>query len=63
MFEGLFQPTHLIIIRKLPLSSSDRASFPKSGGSLGKAVRGFKKAMTDPTEGEGTNNLHIEGKD
>ncbi len=62
MFEGLFQPTHLIIILVIAWSFSGRARFP-SGSSLGKAIRGFKKSMNELTGDEGTNNGRIEGKD
>ena len=63
MFEGLFQPAHLIIILVIALVIFGPGKLSEVGGSLGKAIRGFKKAMSEPTDGEGTNNLHIEGKD
>ena len=62
MFEGLFQPTHLIIILVIALVVFGPGKLSEVGGSLGKAVRGFKKAISE--DGESTNNnLHIEGKD
>ena len=61
MFEGLFQPTHLIIILVIALVVFGPGKLSEVGGSLGKAVRGFKKALEDPTEK--THDMHIEGKD
>ncbi len=64
MFEGLFQPTHLIIILVIALVVFGPGKLSEVGGGLGKAIRGFKKAMTDPTDGGEVSNLHIiEGKD
>ncbi len=61
MFEGLFQPTHLIIILVIALIVFGPGKLSEVGGSLGKAVRGFKKAMSDSPD-EGVDNKHIEGK-
>jgi len=62
MFEGLFQPTHLIIILVIALVVFGPSKLSEVGGSLGKAVRGFKKAMSDLTDGEGANNGRDEAK-
>jgi sec-independent protein translocase protein TatA len=61
MFEGLFQPTHLIIILVIALVVFGPGKLSEVGGSLGKAVRGFKKALEEPTEKP--TDLHIEAKD
>ncbi len=61
MFEGLFQPTHLIIILVIALVVFGPGKLSEVGGSLGKAVRGFKKAMTDPLDTE-QHDTHIEAK-
>jgi len=61
MSEGLFQPSHLIIILVIALIIFGPGKLSEVGGSLGKAVRGFKKAMSDQPD-EGPENKHIEGK-
>jgi sec-independent protein translocase protein TatA len=62
MFEGLFQPTHLIIILLIALVVFGPSKVSEIGGSLGKAVRGFKKTMNDLTDGERSNNLRDEAR-
>ncbi|HUJ68708.1 MAG TPA: twin-arginine translocase TatA/TatE family subunit [Syntrophorhabdales bacterium] len=59
MFEGLFQPTHLIIILVIALVVFGPSRVSDLGSSLGKAIRGFKKSMSELTGDEGTS----EGKD
>ena len=63
MFEGLFQPTHLIIILVTALVVFGPSRVSDVGSSLGKAIRGFKKSMSELTGDEGTSNGRIEGKD
>jgi len=63
MFEGLFQPTHLIIILVIALVIFGPGKLSDVGSSLGKAIRGFKKSMSELTDDEKTNNGRIEGKD
>ncbi|MGP8154082.1 MAG: twin-arginine translocase TatA/TatE family subunit [Smithella sp.] len=48
MFEGIFQPMHLIIILIIVLIIFGPGKLPELGGSIGKAIRGFKKAMEEP---------------
>jgi sec-independent protein translocase protein TatA len=48
MFEGLLQPMHLIIILVIVLIIFGPGKLPELGGSIGKAIRGFKKAMEEP---------------
>jgi sec-independent protein translocase protein TatA len=48
MFEGLMQPMHLIIILGIVLIIFGPGKLPELGGSLGKAIRGFKQAMNEP---------------
>lgn len=62
MFEGLFQPTHLIIILVIALVVFGPGKLSEVGGSLGKAVRGFKKALSEPDDAA-NNNLRIETKE
>ena len=63
MFEGLFQPTHLIIILVIALVVFGPSKVSHMGSSLGKAIRGFKKSMSDLTGDEGPSNGRIGSKD
>lgn len=54
MFEGLFQPMHLIIILVIALVVFGPGKLSEVGGSLGKAIKGFKKAINDPLMEEET---------
>ena len=47
MFEGLFQPMHLIIILAIVLIIFGPKKLPELGAGLGKSLREFKKAMSD----------------
>jgi sec-independent protein translocase protein TatA len=49
MFEGLFQPMHLILIFGIALLVFGPKKLPELGKGLGDGIRGFKAAMT-PTE-------------
>ena len=42
------QPMHLIIILGIVLIIFGPGKLPELGGSLGKAIRGFKQAMNEP---------------
>lgn len=48
MFEGLFQPIHLIIILAVVLIIFGPGKLPEMGGAIGKAIRGFKREMNEP---------------
>jgi sec-independent protein translocase protein TatA len=45
MFEGLFQPTHLILILAIALIVFGPRKLPELGQGLGKGIRGFKDAL------------------
>ena len=45
MFEGLFQPLHLIVIFIIALVVFGPKKLPDLGKGLGEAIRGFKKAL------------------
>ena len=45
MFEGLFQPTHLILILLVALLLFGPSKLPQIGAGLGKSIRDFKKAI------------------
>jgi sec-independent protein translocase protein TatA len=48
MFEGLLRPMHLIVILIIVLIIFGPGKLPELGRSIGKAIRGFKKAMDEP---------------
>jgi sec-independent protein translocase protein TatA len=57
MFEGLFQPMHLLIIAGIALLVFGPRKLPELGKGLGESIRGFKSAMAakeekpaDPTD-------------
>ncbi len=50
MFEGLFQPLHLIVILAVALIVFGPGKLPELGKSLGEAIRGFKKALNEEHE-------------
>ena len=45
MFEGLFQPMHLLFIAGLALLVFGPKKLPELGKGLGEGIRGFKSAM------------------
>ena len=45
MFEGIFQPTHLLVIVGLALLMFGPKKLPELGKGLGESIRGFKLAM------------------
>jgi sec-independent protein translocase protein TatA len=45
MFEGLFQPMHLLVIFGLALLVFGPKKLPELGKGLGESIRGFKSAM------------------
>jgi sec-independent protein translocase protein TatA len=48
MFEGLFQPMHLIIILAVVLIFFGPGKLLELGSTIGKAIKGFKQAMNEP---------------
>ena len=47
MFEGLFQPMHLLIILAIALLIFGPGKLPQLGEGLGKSIREFKKALEE----------------
>jgi sec-independent protein translocase protein TatA len=45
MFEGLFQPTHLILILLIATIFFGPKKLPELGKGLGEGIRGFREAM------------------
>jgi len=61
MFEGLFQPMHLMIIAGIALLVFGPKKLPELGKGLGESIRGFRTAMaakedakTEPAKPEHT---------
>ena len=45
--EGLFQPTHLLLVLVIVMVLFGGKKLPELGRGLGEAIRGFKSAMRD----------------
>ena len=52
MLEGLFQPTHLLIIFGIALLVFGPKKLPELGKGIGDGIRGFKTAMKEPEPSE-----------
>ncbi|MCL5023778.1 MAG: twin-arginine translocase TatA/TatE family subunit [Nitrospirae bacterium] len=46
MFEGLFQPMHLIVLLAIALVIFGPGKLPQIGEGLGKGIREFRKALS-----------------
>lgn len=57
MFEGIFQPMHLLVILIVALLVFGPKKLPELGKGLGEAISGFKKAIH---EGENVANTPAE---
>jgi sec-independent protein translocase protein TatA len=49
MLEGIFQPTHLLLIAGIALLIFGPKKLPEFGKGLGEGIRGFKAAMKEET--------------
>jgi sec-independent protein translocase protein TatA len=47
MFEGLFQPMHLLLILAIAIVFFGPKKLPEIGEGLGRSIREFKKAISD----------------
>lgn len=47
MFEGLFMPSHLILVLAIVLIVFGPGKLPELGGTLGRSIRDFKKAFEE----------------
>ena len=47
MFEGLFQPVHLLIVFAIALLIFGPQKLPELGKGLGESIRGFKQAFKE----------------
>ena len=61
MFEGLFQPTHLLVIFGIALLVFGPKKLPELDKGVGEAIRGFKSAMEE--EEEPANRRHLNVKE
>jgi sec-independent protein translocase protein TatA len=50
MFEGIFQPMHLMLIAGIALLIFGPKKLPELGKGLGESIRGFKSAMAAKDE-------------
>jgi sec-independent protein translocase protein TatA len=50
MFEGLFQPMHLLVIFGIALLVFGPKKLPELGKGIGEGIRGFKSAMKERAE-------------
>jgi sec-independent protein translocase protein TatA len=50
MLEGLFQPTHLLMIFGIALLVFGPKKLPELGKGIGEGIRGFKSAMKTEEE-------------
>jgi sec-independent protein translocase protein TatA len=55
MFEGLFQPMHLLVILGIALLVFGPRKLPELGKGLGDGIRGFRSAMKDTDDKAQTN--------
>jgi sec-independent protein translocase protein TatA len=53
MLEGLFQPTHLLVIFGIALLVFGPKKLPELGKGIGEGIRGFKSAMKAEEEKPG----------
>jgi sec-independent protein translocase protein TatA len=50
MFEGLFQPMHMLVLFGIALLVFGPRKLPELGKGLGEGIRGFKSAMSAKEE-------------
>jgi len=64
MFEGLFQPMHLLMIFGIALLVFGPKKLPELGKGIGEGIRGFKSAMkADEEKPAGTTNTVVGDQD
>jgi sec-independent protein translocase protein TatA len=63
MFEGLFQPTHLIIIFAIALLVFGPKKLPELGKGLGEGIKALKEGMKDHPPASGDQNKTTDSKD
>ena len=55
MFDGIFQPTHLLLILLICLLVFGPSKLPQLGKGLGESIREFKRAITSANEPQPAN--------
>ena len=55
MFEGLFQPMHLLLVFGIALLVFGPKKLPELGKGIGESIRGFKSAMKKREESSDKN--------
>jgi sec-independent protein translocase protein TatA len=50
MFEGLFQPMHLLVIFGIALLVFGPKKLPELGKGIGESIKGFKSAMKERSD-------------
>jgi sec-independent protein translocase protein TatA len=63
MLEGLFQPTHLIIIFAIALLVFGPKKLPELGKGLGEGIRALKEGMKDHASTTAEQNKNPESKE
>jgi sec-independent protein translocase protein TatA len=59
MFEGLFQPMHLLAIFGIALLVFGPKKLPELGKGIGEAIRGFKSAMKEKEKPANRRDLNV----
>lgn len=62
MFEGLFQPMHLLVIFFIALLVFGPKKLPELGKGLGEGIRGLKEGLKDQPASPATKNTNTETK-
>jgi sec-independent protein translocase protein TatA len=57
MFEGLFQPMHLLVIFGIALLVFGPKKLPELGKGIGEGIRGFKSAIKEEEKPADTNTI------
>jgi len=61
MFEGLFQPMHLLVIFGIALLVFGPRKLPELGKGIGEGIRGFKAAIKDHEEAPANTTTTVAG--
>jgi sec-independent protein translocase protein TatA len=61
MFEGLFQPMHLLVILFIALLVFGPKKLPELGKGLGEGIRSFKKSVSGEDESKPVDSKGKEG--
>ena len=57
MFEGLLQPTHLLVLFGIALLVFGGKKIPELGKGIGEGIRSFKSAMREEEQPPATTNV------